>query len=63
MRHVDVPELRGDSSKANDKLGWKPVTSFKELVAMMVKEDIEKYKNQIRSQADLRNRMLVGFIT
>jgi len=51
MRHVDVPELRGDSSKAKDKLGWKPATSFKELVALMVTGDIEKYKNQIKSQA------------
>ena len=45
MRHVDVPELRGDSSKAKDKLGWKPATSFNELVALMVEEDIERYKS------------------
>jgi len=45
MRHVDVPELRGDSSKAKDRLGWKPATSFNELVALMVEEDIERYKS------------------
>lgn len=44
MRPADVPELRGDSSKAREKLGWKPKTSFKELVEMMVKSDIDKYK-------------------
>jgi len=44
MRPADVPELRGDSSKAREKLGWKPKTSFRELVEMMVKSDIDKYK-------------------
>jgi len=44
MRPADVPELRGDASKANERLGWKPTTSFKELVSMMVKEDVRKYK-------------------
>lgn len=44
MRPADVPELRGDASKAEDKLGWTPEVSFKELVAMMVNEDIKKYK-------------------
>ena len=44
MRPADVPELRGDASKAENKLGWTPEVSFKELVAMMVNEDIKKYK-------------------
>lgn len=44
MRPADVPELRGDSSKAREKLGWKSKTSFRELVEMMVKNDIDKYK-------------------
>lgn len=53
MRPADVPELRGDASKAKDKLGWKPATSFKELVAMMVKDDIKKYKNKNDSKDGL----------
>ncbi len=45
MRPAEVPELRGDASKARAKLGWKPQTSFEELVAMMVKADLERYGN------------------
>ena len=45
MRPADVPELNGNASKAKEKLGWSPSTSFKELVTMMVKEDINKYEN------------------
>ena len=46
MRPADVPELRGDASKAREKLGWKPETSFEELVKMMVKVDVEKYEKR-----------------
>ena len=40
-RPTDIEELRGDSSKAQKQLNWKPKTSFKELVEMMVVHDIE----------------------
>ena len=43
MRPADVPELRGDASKAREKLGWKPETSFEELVKMMVRADVVRY--------------------
>jgi GDPmannose 4,6-dehydratase len=43
MRPAEVPELRGDASKARAKLGWRPETSFEELVAMMVQTDLERY--------------------
>jgi GDPmannose 4,6-dehydratase len=46
MRPADVPELRGDASKARAKLGWKPETSFQELVKMMVRTDVEGYKKK-----------------
>ena len=46
MRPADVPELRGDASKAREKLGWKPETSFEELVKMMVRADVERYKKR-----------------
>lgn len=42
MRPAEVPELRGDASKAREKLGWQPNTSFEELVEMMVKADLER---------------------
>jgi GDPmannose 4,6-dehydratase len=48
MRPAEVDLLRGDSTKAYNELGWKPKTSFKELVGKMVKGDIEKIKNETR---------------
>ncbi|OGH06428.1 MAG: GDP-mannose 4,6-dehydratase [Candidatus Levybacteria bacterium RBG_16_35_11] len=41
MRPAEVDYLIGDASKAKEKLGWKPKTSFKQLVEMMVKADLE----------------------
>ena len=41
MRPAEVDVLRGDSSKALSDLGWKPNTSFEELVSKMVKNDID----------------------
>jgi len=41
MRPAEVDYLIGDYSKAKKILGWIPSTSFKELVTMMVKADIE----------------------
>lgn len=46
MRPADVPELRGNASKAREKLGWKPETSFPELVKMMVSADVEGYEKK-----------------
>lgn len=44
IRPAEIDELLGDHSKAEKVLGWKPKTSFKELVEMMVNSDIEKLK-------------------
>jgi GDPmannose 4,6-dehydratase len=44
LRPAEVDYLIGDYSKAKNELGWEPKTSFKELVSMMVKSDIEKVK-------------------
>jgi GDPmannose 4,6-dehydratase len=40
LRPAEVHHLRGDCSKATSELGWKPKTSFEELVAMMVDADL-----------------------
>ena len=40
MRPAEVAVLRGDCTKAKDKLGWKPKTSFTEMVSKMVTNDI-----------------------
>ncbi|MBI5224930.1 GDP-mannose 4,6-dehydratase [Candidatus Micrarchaeota archaeon] len=44
MRPSEVDLLKGDSSKAHSKLGWKPKTPFKALVKMMVDADIARYE-------------------
>ena len=44
MRPAEVDYLIADASKAKKVLGWKPKTSFKELVEMMVKADLELEK-------------------
>lgn len=40
LRPAEVHHLRGDCSKAARELGWKPKTSFDELIQMMVDEDL-----------------------
>ena len=40
MRPADVNELRGDASKAMRVLGWKPTTTFDELVREMLESDL-----------------------
>jgi len=41
LRPSEVDLLIGDASKAKEKLGWEPRTSFDELVRMMVVADLE----------------------
>ena len=45
MRPAEVDVLRGDSTKAFNKLGWKPKTNFKELVKKMIDNDLNILKN------------------
>jgi GDPmannose 4,6-dehydratase len=40
-RPADIEELVADASKAREKLGWEPRTSFEEVVEMMVRADLE----------------------
>lgn len=40
FRPKEVPYLRGDASKAREKLGWKPTTTFKDLVREMVQAEL-----------------------
>lgn len=48
MRPAEVDLLVGDSSKAQEKLGWKPSVSFSELVAMMVEHDLKLESEKLR---------------
>lgn len=41
-RPAEIYDLIGDSSKAREKLGWKPKTSFQELVSIMVQNQLKE---------------------
>jgi len=43
-RPTEVETLLGDPTKAKEKLGWEPQTSFQELVSEMVISDLEDAK-------------------
>lgn len=43
MRPSEVPYLLGDASKAKEKLGWVPETSFEQLIEMMLIADLKRY--------------------
>ncbi|HRC74608.1 MAG TPA: GDP-mannose 4,6-dehydratase [Kouleothrix sp.] len=47
MRPAEVDLLVGDPSKARATLGWKPETSFEQLVNMMVDADLALLKSQV----------------
>tara|TARA_B100000674_G_scaffold473207_1_gene463885 strand:- start:691 stop:1734 length:1044 start_codon:yes stop_codon:yes gene_type:complete len=47
FRPTEVDFLKGDASKANKILNWKPEVSFEELVSEMVKADLERIKKEI----------------
>lgn len=46
FRPAEVELLWGDATKAETKLGWKRKVDFKELVSMMVREDMKKYADK-----------------
>jgi GDPmannose 4,6-dehydratase len=45
FRPAEVDVLRGDANKAQEKLGWKPKTSFQEMIIKMVENDIKLIKH------------------
>jgi GDPmannose 4,6-dehydratase len=48
MRPAEVDLLVGDPSKAGATLGWKPKTTFPELVRMMVDADLDLLSGKLR---------------
>jgi GDPmannose 4,6-dehydratase len=46
FRPTEVDLLIGDPTKAKKKLGWKPKTTFEELVTIMVKADCDSVKKK-----------------
>lgn len=47
-RPADVELLVGDASKARQKLGWRPRTTFKDLVRLMVEADLKRVESQCK---------------
>jgi GDPmannose 4,6-dehydratase len=41
VRPAEVDLLIGDATRAKEKLGWSPSTSFQELVNLMLQNDLE----------------------
>ncbi|MEK9186117.1 MAG: GDP-mannose 4,6-dehydratase [Patescibacteria group bacterium] len=42
-RPSETPELRGDYSKAKNKLGWEPKVKFKSLIKIMLEHDFKEH--------------------
>src|SRR5499433_3782909 len=47
LRPAEVDQLVGDASKASRELEWRPRTSFRELVELMVDADVERVANEL----------------
>jgi len=43
-RPTEIKDLKGDYSRAKQDLGWTPVTSFEDLMRIMVDADLERFK-------------------
>jgi GDPmannose 4,6-dehydratase len=42
-----VEHLIGDATKAREKLGWEPLTSFEEMIRLMVDADLELLRSGV----------------
>jgi len=47
LRPTEVDHLRGDASKAREKLGWKPRTTFAQMVKEMVASDLDDARREV----------------
>jgi len=43
-RPAEVDLLVGDASKAREKLGWSPKTTFQEMITVMIEKDLNEFK-------------------
>ncbi len=50
FRPLDVDSLCGDYSKASKKFGWRPRTGLPDLVRLMVKEDISRWRRHLKGE-------------
>ena len=52
LRPAEVDLLIGDPSKAKKQLGWKPKTTFKQLIKIMVDADIKALEKKLSGKVD-----------
>lgn len=58
LRPVDPTLVLGDPSKARERLGWTPVTSFEELVSAMVQADLADLSTRADGPTEQKDRTL-----
>jgi GDPmannose 4,6-dehydratase len=51
LRPTEVDHLRGNATKARDKLGWRPKVTFKELITRMVRADEADVRGALAGRA------------
>jgi GDPmannose 4,6-dehydratase len=51
LRPTEVDHLRGDATKAREKLGWKPKVTFKQLIKQMVEADEHDVRSALAGRA------------
>ena len=49
-RILEVNSLKGDSSKAQKKLSWKPKIKFKKLIQIMIEKDLERWQGWLNGE-------------
>jgi GDPmannose 4,6-dehydratase len=47
LRPAEVEQVIGDATKAREKLGWQPRTSFEEMIRLMVDADVELLSREV----------------
>jgi GDPmannose 4,6-dehydratase len=51
MRPADVASLVGDPTKAREQLGWEPSVPFEDVIAHMVRVDVERLRTGVEESA------------
>ena len=55
-RAAEVDYLMGDASKARQKLGWTPKTSFQDLVRLMIENDLDLAEREVHAGSFTKSR-------